>query len=74
MTQEITRRQLHQLDHMQTICTSLHTANYTSAASITQSFTGQMLFLMPNQQCHNMYLHIYADQMHHITLYGLNYT
>ena len=38
--------QWHQLDHMQTICTSLQVP--TPHHSI---FTGQMLFLMPNQQC-----------------------
>jgi len=32
--------QWHQLDHMQTICTLCHSI-----------FTGQMLFLTPNQQC-----------------------
>jgi len=38
--------QWHQLDHMQTICTSLQTDTYTSSL-----FTGRMLFLTPNQQC-----------------------
>jgi len=37
--------QWHQLDHMQIICTS------PCQQLITQFFTGQMLFLMPNQQC-----------------------
>jgi len=32
---------------MQTICTSLQTDDHTN----TSSFTGQMLFLTPNQQC-----------------------
>jgi len=41
--------QWHQLDHMQTICTSLQTDNHTSTSSL--SFAGQMLFLTPNQQC-----------------------
>jgi len=41
--------QWHQLDHMQTICTSLQTDNTpTPHHSI---FTGRMLFLTPNQQC-----------------------
>jgi len=41
--------QWHQLDHMQTICTSLRQiATPTPCHSI---FTGQMLFLTPNQQC-----------------------
>jgi len=38
----------HQLDHMQTICTSLQTDNHTNTPSL--SFTGRMLFLAPNQQ------------------------
>jgi len=35
--------QWHQLDHMQTMCTSPQTDNHTNTSS-----TGQMLFLMPN--------------------------
>ena len=42
--------QWHQLDHMQTICTSLQTDNHTNT-SLLNFFTGQMLFLKPNQQC-----------------------
>ena len=42
--------QWHQLDHMQTVCTSLQTDNYTRHL-ITQFFTGWMLFLTPKQQC-----------------------
>jgi len=42
--------QRHQLDHMQITCTSLQTDNHASA-SLLNFFTGQMLFLMPNQQC-----------------------
>jgi len=38
------RWQWHQLDHMQIICTSLQTNNDTNI------FTGEMLFLTPNQQ------------------------
>ena len=41
--------QWHQLDHMQTVCTSLQTENHTNTSSL--NFTGRMLFLMPNQQC-----------------------
>ena len=41
--------QWHQLDHMQTICTSLQTDNHTNTSSL--NFTCRMLFLMPNQQC-----------------------
>jgi len=40
--------QWHQLDNMQTICTLLQTDNHTNTSSL---FTGQMLFLTPNQQC-----------------------
>jgi len=40
--------QWHQLGHMQTICISLQTDNHTNTLSM---FTGQMLFLTPNQQC-----------------------
>jgi len=35
----------HQLDHMQTICTLLQPHQHL----ITQFFTGQMLFQMPNR-------------------------
>jgi len=35
---------------MQIICTSLQTDNHTSTSPLT-FFTGQMLFLTPNQQC-----------------------
>jgi len=42
--------QWHQLDHMQIICTSLQTDNHGQHL-ITQFFTGQMLFLTPNQLC-----------------------
>jgi len=40
--------QWHQLDHMQTICTSLQTDNHTNTSSL---ITGWMLFLTPNQHC-----------------------
>ena len=54
--------QWHPLDHMQTICTSFQTDNHTNSM-----FTGQMLFLMLNQQCQsttnynlgNVWKHIY---------------
>jgi len=39
----------HQLDHMQIICTSLQT-DYHASTSPLSFFTGQMLFLLPNQQ------------------------
>jgi len=48
--------QWHQLGHMQ-VCTSLQTDNHANThlsvflqAGTTQFFTGQMLFLPPNQQ------------------------
>jgi len=41
--------QWHQLDHRQTICTSLQTDDHTNTSSLI--FTGRMLFLTPNQQC-----------------------
>jgi len=40
--------QWHQLDHMQAICTSLHTDHHANTSSLT--FMGQMLFTTPNQQ------------------------
>jgi len=40
--------QWHQLDHMQAICTSLHTDRHANTSSLT--FMGQMLFTTPNQQ------------------------
>jgi len=40
--------QWHQLDHMQTICTSFQADNHTNTLSL---ITGRMLFLTPNQQC-----------------------
>jgi len=42
--------QWHQLDHMQIICTSLQTDIHISTSSL-KYFTGQMLFMMTNQQC-----------------------
>ena len=42
--------QWHQLDHMQTICTSLQTDNHATT-SYHSIFTGRMLLLTPNQQC-----------------------
>ena len=47
---EVLGWQWHQLDHMQTICTSLQTNNYTNISSLN-FFTDMMLFLVPNQQC-----------------------
>jgi len=41
--------QWHQLNHMQVISTSLHTDYHDSTSSL-KFFTGQMLFLPPNQQ------------------------
>ena len=42
--------QWHQLDHMQITCTS-HQTDKLRQHLITQFFTGQMLFMPPNQQC-----------------------
>jgi len=41
--------QWHQMGHMQ-VCTSLQTDNHASNHPTTQFFTGQMPFLLPNQQ------------------------
>jgi len=41
-------KQWHQLDHMQTICTSLQTDNHANTSSL--NFYTLMLFLTPNQQ------------------------
>jgi len=41
--------QWHQLGHMQ-VCTSLQTDN-NAITSLLSFFTGQMPFLLPNQQC-----------------------
>ena len=50
--QETMWRQWHQLDHMHIIIyTSIQTDNHASISLITQFYTGQMLFLLPNQQC-----------------------
>ena len=46
MKQEMMQWQWHQVDHMQTICTSLQTDNDASTSSL-KFFTGQTLFLMP---------------------------
>jgi len=52
MRQDILRRQWHQLDNMQTICTSLQRDYYINTPSLNfYCFTGQMLFLTPSQQC-----------------------
>jgi len=49
MKQEIMGWQWHQLDHMQIICTLLQTDNHAGTSSLN-FFTGQVLFLTPNQQ------------------------
>jgi len=49
---EVLGWQWHQLDHMQTICTSLETDNHTCYSTPHHSIcTGRMLFLTPNQEC-----------------------
>jgi len=50
MKQEMMGWQWHQLDHMEIIYTLLQTGNHASTSSLN-FFTGQMLFLTPNQQC-----------------------
>ena len=45
--------QWHQLDNMQTVCTSLSRSRQITTATPHQFLTGQMLFLTPNQQCQN---------------------
>jgi len=42
--------QWHQLDHMQTICTSFQTDNHLNISSVN-FFKGWMLFLTAKQQC-----------------------
>jgi len=42
-------QQLHQLDHMQIICTSFQTDDHASTSSL--SFYRPNAFLSPNQQC-----------------------
>jgi len=41
--------QWHQLEHMQTICTSLQTDNHINTHH--SIFAGQVLILTPSQQC-----------------------
>jgi len=48
LEQEMMGWQWHQLDHMQSICTSVQTDNY--ARPHHSVFTGQISFLLPNQQ------------------------
>jgi len=50
MKKEVVGWQWHQLDHMQTIWTSLQTDNHASTPPLT-FFTGRVLFMTPNQQC-----------------------
>jgi len=50
MKQEMMGWQWHQLDHMQIIFTLLQTDKNASILSL-KFFTGQMLFMTPNQQC-----------------------
>jgi len=46
----------HQLDHMQTICTSLQTDNHTNINTSSLNFYRPMLFLMPNQQSQSYFI------------------
>jgi len=50
MKQEMMGWQLHQLDHMRIICTSLQTANHASTSDTQFLLAGRMLFLPPNKQ------------------------
>jgi len=52
-------RQWHQLGHIQVICTSLKTDNDANMLSLN-FFTGQILFLTPNQQCQSTEGNIYT--------------
>jgi len=58
-------RQWHQLDHMQTICTSLQTDNHMNTSAL--NFAGWMLFLTPNQRCQSTEGKIAADNISLIT-------
>jgi len=56
--------QWHQLDHMQTICTSLQTDNHTNTSSLN-FYRPDALFLMPIQHCQSTegiftYLHTHT--------------
>ena len=68
--------QWHQLDHMQTICTSIQTDNYTNTSSL--NFTDWMLFLTPNQQYQstdkliNNYVVKVKYTLHHLSFRDLN--
>jgi len=57
MKQEMMKWQWHQLDHTQIICTLLQTGNHAR----TQFFTGQTIFLMPNQQCQSNEVLVYYE-------------
>jgi len=48
MRQEMMGWQLHQLDRLQIICTSLQTDKHASISSFV--FTGRMIFMTPSQQ------------------------
>jgi len=48
MKQETMGQPWHQLNHMQSTCTSLHTDNHPNTSPL-RFFTGQMPFLPPNQ-------------------------
>jgi len=50
MKQEMMVWQWHQLDDMQIICILFQPDNHAST-SLLSFFTGQMLFLIPNQKC-----------------------
>ena len=59
---EVLGWQWHQLERTQTICTSLQTDNHTNPSLL--NFTGQMLFLTPNEQCQST-----EDTLHYVKLH-----
>jgi len=63
---------LHQLDHMQIICTLLQTDNHArTSLVITHFFTGQMLFLTPNKQCQRTEGILYYNDIHNTAKHSL---
>ena len=50
----------HQLDRVQTICTSLQRDNHNQHL-ITQLIAGRMLILTPNEQCQSTDAKIFGD-------------
>jgi len=65
MKQEMMGWQWHQPDHTQIICMPLQTDNHASSSSL-KFFTGQMLFLMPNQQCQSTKRSLRSSDSHQL--------